>query len=364
MKNFKRVLCVIFCFVFLFSFASCKKSTDGEEGTQTESTDETTEAVVTTINPLTGEDGLNENYIGKRPISVTIQNNNNGKCRPQWGLCDVDIVIEAEVESMCTKYLYIVQDWSKLSKAGPFRSVRVDFVEMAMGFDSILCHWGWSAGMSYGAKESLDASGYDHINALSVEAIRKRDSVCPSGKTASQEYCSYTSGEMIENYINKVNSDEKTSNDIRTTLDTSKITPFSFYDEATALTGGTCNSISFKVGSNNPTFTYKDGLYYGAYGSKDMTDSEGTPYAVANVIVLYSKSIKTMDAKGRVDMDLSEGTGVVASNGTYQNIKWTKGDQYNSFKFYTEDGQEFKLNKGKSYIAIARLSTAEKTTIA
>ena len=357
----RRLLSLILCLVFLFSFAACKKS-DEEVATEAE-TESTTTPVVTDINPLTGESGLNPDYIGKRSISVTIQNNNNGKCRPQWGLCDADVVIEAEVESLVTKYLFIYQDWSKLKKAGPFRSVRVDFVEMAMGFDSILCHWGWSNGVSYGAKELLDATGYDHVNALSVSEIQFRNSVAPSGVSASKEYCSYTTGESIINYIAKVNSDDKTTNDIRTELDTAKATPFAFYDTATALSGGECNSISFKVGSNNATFTYKDGLYYGAYGSKDMTDSEGTPYAVANVVVLYSNEIKTMDGKGRVDMDLTEGTGVVASNGTYQNITWTKGAAENAFKFFAEDGTEFKFNKGKTYIAIARLSNADKTAL-
>lgn len=345
MNNFKRILALLLCLSFVFCFTGCKKIKAEEKDVTTT----TTKAAPSENNPLTGETGFNKDSIGKRPIAITIQNSES-RCRPQWGLCSADVVIEGEVEGTATKYLWLFSDVSKVEKAGPFRSVRRDFVELAMGFDAILVHCGWSSGSKIGAYEYISSTGYDHVgNAVTW------GKVAPNGTSAGQEYCSYTNTELITSAIEK--------GKIRKDIKEEYQSPFSFNSKATNLKDGKCSSIAFRIGNNNATFTWKDGAYYGAYSGIDMKDNNGTPYSVANVIVLYLNSIKAVDSKGRVDMDLSEGTGVVASNGTYQEIKWTKGDGKDMIKLFDKDGKEFKLNVGKSYIALARLSNAEKTVI-
>ncbi len=355
----KRIVSLLLVFVFVISFAACSKvRTEMEEPTSAP----TTEAKeVGTKNPLTGESDFNQDYVGKRPIAVTIQN--NVICRPQWGLGSADITIEAEVEGTETKYLWVYSDPHKLTKGGPFRSVRVDFVEMAMGFDAILVHCGWSYGVPYGAKELLTKTGYDHINGGDYRdndenGIMFRSSTSPNGKQKGREYRSYTKGDSIAKVL--ATSKSKMRQDIKQEY----AHPFSFYDEKTALPGGACNKISFKVGKHSYHFDYSDGLYYGNYGDKALKDYDGNKFAVENVIILYINSVKVMDKKGRVDMDLSGGTGVIASNGTYQNIKWTKGGAKEMFKFTDENGNELKLNVGKTYIGLARNSNAGKTVIA
>lgn len=345
MKNIKRIIAIILCFAMAFCLTSCKKAKEPEKTTET-----TTVAKPRNFNPLTGETDFNKDYIGKRPIGITIQNS-EPRCRPQWGLCSADIVIEGEVEGTATKYIWLFADLSKVEKAGPFRSVRRDFVELAMGFDAILVHCGWSSGTPIGAYEYLSSTGYDHIgNAC------EWGSVAPNGAAAGQEFRSYTNSELIQSAIEKLK--------MRTETKADYLHPFAFYDKATKLNGGDCNSIAFRIGNNNAEFTFKDGAYYGAYSGVPMKDNDGTLYGVSNVIVLYLNSIKVVDNKGRVDMDLSKGTGILASNGTYQEITWTKGDGEDMIKLFDKDGKnEVKLNVGKSYIALARLSNADKTVI-
>lgn len=345
MKNLRRIIALALCLVTIFCLAGCKKS-KGEEEKPTETT---TVAKPSNFNPLTGETDFNKDYIGKRPIGITIQNS-EPRCRPQWGLCSADIVIEGEVEGTATKYIWLFADSSKVEKAGPFRSVRRDFVELAMGFDAILVHCGWSSGTPIGACEYLNSTGYDHI-----DGVCKWGSVAPNGAAAGQEYCSYTNSELIENAIK--------DREIRTETKADYLHPFDFYEKATKLDGGDCNSIAFRIGNNNAEFTWKDGAYYGAYSGTAMKDNNGTLYGVANVIVLYLNGITYPDGY-RCDMDLSKGTGILASNGTYQEITWTKGDGEDMIKLFDKEGKKsIKLNVGKSYIALARLSNADKTEI-
>ncbi|MDO5448821.1 MAG: DUF3048 domain-containing protein [Clostridia bacterium] len=345
MKNVTRIIALMLCLMMVFCLAGCKKSKPEEE----KPTETTTVAKPSNYNPLTGETDFNKDYIGKRPIAITIQNS-EPRCRPQWGLCSADIVIEGEVEGTATKYLWLFADSSKVEKAGPFRSVRRDFVELAMGFDAILVHCGWSSGTPIGAAEYLNSTGYDHI-----DGVCKWGSIAPNGVAAPQEYCSYTNSELIEAAIE--------NREIRTETESTYLHPFSFYDKATKLDGGDCNSIAFRIGNNNAEFTWKDGAYYGAYSGSAMKDNDGTLYGVSNVIVLYLKGITYPDGY-RCDMDLSDGTGILASNGTYQEITWTKGDGEDMIKLFDKTGKkEVKLNVGKTYIALARLSNAEKTEI-
>ena len=346
----KRFLALSLLITMLLTLFGCKK-----EEQKTDEPDATKGVVYSDKNPLTGESNFNKEYVGKRPIAITIQNSEI-RCRPQWGLAAPDIVIEGEVEGTATKYLWLYSDPTKIGKAGPFRSVRRDFVELAEGFDAILVHNGWSSGSSIGAYEYLTSTGYDHINGQDGSTKTWfKDSVAPNGKSAGQEYRAYTTGESIISAIAAKN--------MRTQITDSYANPLSFYETATSLNGGNCSSIAFRIGNNNAKFTWKDGAYYGSYSGVDMKDNNGTAYSVSNVIVLYLNSITYPD-NYRCDMDLSSGSGILASNGTYQEITWKKGEGKDMLKFYDKTGStEIKLNVGKSYIALSRLSNAGKTVI-
>ena len=95
-----------------------------------------------------------------------------------------------------------------------------------------------------------------------------------------------------------------------------------------------------------------------------MVDENGSQMAVTNVILLYFPGYSMIaGTKGSIDMNLSGGTGVVISNGTYQNIKWTKGGPSDMLKITDENGNTFKLNKGKSYIGLVPEANKGATNI-
>ena len=60
---------------------------------------------------------------------------------------------------------------------------------------------------------------------------------------------------------------------------------------------------------------------------------------VTNVLVLYCPVKSMGDAGGCIDMDLTGGNGIYASNGTYEQITWKKGNTPASpLKLYASDG--------------------------
>lgn len=95
------------------------------------------------------------------------------------------------------------------------------------------------------------------------------------------------------------------------------------------------------------------------------TDYE-TDVKMKNLIVLFDNTSYTTKAnykgsgKGETycNYDLAGGKGVLASQGTYTEIKWSKKD--GKLSLTTTDGQPLKLNPGRSWIGYASANNGGK----
>lgn len=341
---------IIITGIFVFG-----KSEDKPKDVPTTTAAQTTTEVPTTqaepvkqINPLTGLEGMDAGVVGKRPVAVVVENSPDA--RPQWGLCSPDIVIEGVVEGGITRMLWLYADVNAIPKVGPVRSARHDFVEMAEGLDAIFVHWGWS----YLAEGAINARKTDHINGLDGKYFF-RDT---SRKVAS-EHTGYTNGEAIAKAI----TDKK----FNTQIDTTYSTPFKFTAPSMAMTpaGGSCEKISIQFSSSYKhdfKFDTGDKLYYNYMNTKPMVEDGGKQMSVTNVIVLYC----TVQPSGPVlmEMDLTGGKGVFASNGAYEEITWTKGNTPSAMlKLYAANGSELVLNAGKSYIGFVPAAQSGSTVV-
>lgn len=334
-------------------FASCGKKDD--ESTEP-SENETTTVQAANVNPLTGESDYNASAVGKRPYAIVVEN--HPSARPQWGLCTPDIVIEGLVEGGISRMLWLYSDVDSIpDQVGPIRSARVDYVEMAAAYDAIYIHWG-------GATTS-GISAYDKIKQLSVDDI---DGISYEGKyfgrsskraSRGSEHTGYTTGEMIKSAVSNFG--------YRTDLKDSYKNLYSFNATAASLAGGACNSI--KTGFSDSymhTFKYNadDGLYYNYMNTAEMVDADGKQMAVSNVFVLFA-DYSIVDSIGHVNYDLSAGTGYYVSNGTYMNIKWSKGNGGTEpLKFFDENGNALSVNTGKSWIGLVPTKMKSATVIA
>lgn len=333
-----------------FTLEGCgKKETPTSKPPKTEAT--TAAPVEAVRNPLTGEPGYDKEALGKRPIAVMI--NNAPPARPQWGLCTPDIVFEGLVEAGTSRMMWVYANPEDVpEKIGSMRSARHDFIEIAESLDAIFVHWGGSI-YAYDALKQRDV---DDIDGITSGEYAHRD----SSRNAPIEHRGYMVGSEIRKLIDRKS--------YRTELSNKNIYPFSFNTDGNYIPGGEqCSEITASF--SNPyshTFKYnqKDKLYYNFMKDVPMTQDGGQQMAVKNVIILFTPVEIYNDSVGCVNMDLTGGTGIYASNGKCEKITWKKGNTpSNPLKLLKSDGSKLTLNPGKSWIGLIPKSRENKVII-
>ena len=323
-----------------------------EEPTTTEPTTViTTEPPVVYRNPLTGEAGYNEELIGNRPVMVVVEN--HPQSRPQWGLTSSDIVFEMVAEGGITRMILMYADASRLpDKIGPVRSTRHYFLDLAEGYDAIFTHFGQS---TY-AKQQLANHDIDNINGYFDGSYFSRD----KSRNVDSEHTAYTTKEWVTKAI--------ADKEYRTTLKDNYTDAFQFnIDGNEVLKDGSCvtATVSFSSGyTYTLDYDKQENVYYSSLNGEPFMSSDGVQQNFQNIVILYTNiSDIAGDTKNRVDFDLSEGEGRYISNGSYEDISWKKGDSTDMLKLYDSEGEELKLNTGRTYIAICDDSREANNTI-
>ncbi len=362
-NKFTKALSLMLALIFIVSaFTGCGGDKDTDEGTtkapqnDVVENNEPVDAVVR--NPLTGEAGYDEALLNNKPVVVVVEN--SPAARPQWGLTSSDMVFEMVAEGGISRMLLVYSDLSRLpAKIGPVRSARPYFIDITRGLGAAFIHFGGSI-EAYNTLNSISISRMDGMANDGTYFKRDADRLA----ITSREHTAYTTNELANDYFTK--------NGLDMNIDEAYKNPFSFNDEAATLSGGSCNKLDFRFSSSYKyTYTYNeaDKLYYSQINGSDFVDSDGNQQSFSNVIILYTDiyldaSQKAKYNEDRMFIEFDSGKGVYASNGTYENITWEKGSSTDSFKFYGADGEELKLNIGKTYVGITDNDNAEKTVIA
>ena len=345
-SKFAKLLSLTLAFIFVLgAFAGCGKDTEEETTTEVATTQAPKETVIR--NPLTGESGYSKKLLKNRPVFVVVENHPDA--RPQWGLKSSDIVWEMVAEGGITRMLLMYADASRLpEKVGPIRSARHYFVDIAEGFDGIFVHFGYSPK----AKSQIENHKVNNINGL-VDNYFYRD----SSRNVASEHTSYTTGEAIKKAIE--------NKEYRTEIEADYKSPFKFNSKTKTLSAP-CDKLTVAF-SSSYTYTYhwsdKIQAYRSTLNGEAVVDSEGEQQSFENIIICYTDITSLNDSKGRMDIDFSEGRGIYASNGSYTEITWKKGDSDDMIKFYNKVGDELSLNVGRTYIAIMDESAEASNTI-
>lgn len=358
-KNDKKVVALtaaaVFVICFIASILFILGRTPEDENISKVTGDPVTEqeAENQIYNPLTGEPGFSPSDVGKRPIAFMV--NNAPGARPQWGLCTPDIVIEGLVEGSASRMMWLYADPETVpEKIGSMRSARHDFLEIAQGLDAIFVHWG---GSTY-AYEALKNSGYDHLDGIYLGPnYTHRDNT----RNVAIEHRGYMIGSEIRELIE--------DRGFRTQVKSEAADPFKFSKNGDrTLGGGVCLQVTTSFSSYySHTFKYdsQTGLYTNYMGETPMTQDGGEVMKVKNVVILYTPVTYLGDSLGRIDMDLTGGTGIYISGGKYETIRWEKGsNEYAPLKLYSENGDELVLNAGKSWIGLIPKARESRTVIA
>lgn len=324
-----------------------------EPSSQPSETETVTQAPAVILNPLTGEAGYNKNAVGKRPISVVIDNASGA--RPQYNMSAADIVVEGEVEGGETRMLWFFSDMTNLpEQIGPTRSARPSFVEFSQFFDSIYVHFGGShsKGDYVGGYEVIKNNNVDDIDGMSVSSCFRRTSDKSSPHNAA------LIGDNLVAAIEKKN--------YRTDINEQSFCTLSFNEKVQTLSDVPCNSASVKISSKTNTHTFN-------YDSAAMVYTNQSDYkapvSFTNIIVMYanSKYIDKQNYKGSgqtetyLNYDFTSGSGKLISCGTTVDFNWnvTNG----KLSFTDTNGNELKLNPGKSWIALASANHSGSVTV-
>ena len=317
------------------------------------------------VNPLTGEPDYNAAAVGKRPVAVVVENEYSTKAiRPQWGIEDPDIIMEAETE-FSTRMLFFWADYTDVpEKVGPTRSARPPFIHFAQLYDAVYIHAGLShsKGDYVGADSVFENEGIDHINLLSYEengTYIGRD----KSRTSTIEHTGYLNGTNCAELIEKQG--------FRTDLDATRFTQFEFNEKPEATGTMDAKTVGFKWSSNCPKhakFTYdeEDGVYRTSDFDEQGREAD-LKFETLMLLLDETVYVKVENYKGSgnsetyCNYNLSGGKCLIATEGKASECTWSV--ESGKIVIKDEKGQPIKLNPGKIYIGYGSSNNGGSYTV-
>ncbi len=335
----KKLLCLLLCFVLMFSFCGCGEPEQPEQG-------EKEPVVVDTpkkpVNPLTGVRNMDEGEQYNRPIAIVV-NNIKVAQTVQTGVAKADIVYETEAEGGITRLVAVFQNTDKLSQIGPIRSARCAFIDIAHAHDAVFVHHGQEPYYAVDQLKEIDS----YVIAENNVGIRK-----PNG--LAWEHRLFANTETLRQKLN--DQGIKTVNETVKNWQT-----WADEKEKIRLSGGQAVSVTIPFSNDYTTvmrYNRETRMYTKYYKDKLVTDAvTGETLNFKNVFVLTTGISPLYSAYVKIDMNGGDGYYLV--NGTYVPIKWSKGGTYGEFKFTNLDGTPLTVNAGTSYVCIADKSTSQ-----
>ena len=289
---------------------------------------------------LTGE--YVDEAIGKRrPVAFMIDNVQGAF--PHYGFRNGGVMIEAPVDTgEQTRKLLIMEDYDDLDRIGSLRSSRDYYISYALGFDAIYCHYGQAA---Y-ALPFLEDDIVNNISGLMPYGgnffYRSSDLVAPHNAQAS--------GKSINEAIEYLGYEKNHKDDVETSFKFQRVgesIDMSSGEDAKYVTSG--------FASSNSSFVYneEDGLYYRSqFGSEEIDGATNEQVRVKNVLLEYENCSNYEDSTYLHFEVKGKGRGKYLTDGKAIDITWEREDQYSPAKYYTADGEELRMNTGKTYVLI------------
>ena len=283
------------------------------------------------ISPITGE--VFDEPLPGRPLQLSIDNVRDAI--PQSNLSHADIIYEFPVEGLQTR-LQAIFHTDIPGFFGPCRSVRPYFVDLAREYKAGYIAYGWS-----GAAKKYLMKGYvPWINGMfhTDDFYRVDDKAGP--------HDAYIKWENIKkNFIDEENWWDPPQ----------KIRSFKFLSGAQVNEGEAIKEVSFDYPYSKCEFTYNEenGKYKRTISGEDYIDKEtGKAIQVDNVLV-QKVSSKVLDQKGRLEIDMCKGGEALLFNGgVVVKGTWSRKDLDSRTIFKDENGEEFKLMPGKTWVEV------------
>lgn len=308
-------------------------------------TDEPSKSTV--LNPLTGLSGFCETAVGKRPVTVMV--NNIAQALPHRGLSKADIVYEVVVEGGITRMMAVFADQDHIPYVGPVRSARHYYVDLALPYDPIFVHFGGSPA----GYERIKTTGIDHVDGMAYSESFYQDK--QRARNKGREHSYFISSEEIGPIMQKAGISG----------DGDAKAPFAFSDQEIIPASQDAHEVYVPFsGSASSGFSYNrsTGLYSKQRNGEDHMDGDTNKVLqYENILILYTNIGSYNGEAYRRDVALSSGNGYYITNGGKEPIQWKKGNPSAQFSFVKENGEALSVNPGKTYICIVGKDQQSKT---
>lgn len=299
--------------------------------------------------PLTGE-WIPEKIAKKRPYAI--QFSNYKTVGNQWGLGEADIVYEALVEGGITRLLGVGQQF-KGKKIGSIRSSRHYFVSFADEYNPIYIHFGKTK-YAVSKLQELNIDNLDGTTGIG-NIVFYRDQNIKAPHNAFTSIDGIKAGIKSKGYSKKITQNTKEH--------------YKFHDEVMKLNDGkVANNISLQYSSYmSPYFEYNsiDGLYYRFQFDGAHKDSNNDKQLSFTNVIIQIVDEWDIDKNGYQTMDIedSSGKGYYITQGSFIPIKWKKKEKDKWMRYYNENGDELKINPGKTFISVFPEKRSESIVI-
>lgn len=268
------------------------------------------------------------------PVAIMIENHT--EARPQAGLAKANLVIEAEVEGGITRFLAFYASGDKPDRIGPIRSARPYFIDWAKGLSALYVHVGGSPE----ALAKIIKENVLDVNEFYNEKYFWRDGV------NSAPHNVFTSGENLDKYL-----DKKGLND-------GDFISWEFKNDSEFDKRGDIQSISIgyvrELYGVEWKYNKEENDYIRYEADEPHLDESGELVGAKNIAVAYMDA-EVLDSELRLKMDtIGEGDSIVCMDGNCQPGKWKKISSTSRVRFYDNEDNELKFNRGTTWVEVVR----------
>lgn len=296
--------------------------------------------IVLVESTLNGEK-VEEGVVNRRPLAIVVEN--HSEARPQRGLSDASVIYEAIAEGGITRFLAIFGPKSAV-KVGPVRSARTYFNGWALEYNALYGHVG-------GKLDALQEIPKLGINDLDQFGIGTRAYQREPKEGVATEHTMFTSTDKLWEVAKSYKKYDITTN---------ATAPLLWKEEEVAdkRSKGQTVTIDFSNATYQVVWNYDHPAnnYKRVLVGQPHIDGNNNKQLSAKTIVIQEVNrepiVTEINENGFRFSMLGKGPAKIIQDGTVVEGQWKKPDQKSRTKFYDQDGNELKLNRGTMWIEV------------
>lgn len=284
---------------------------------------------------------IDESLKNQRPIAAMVDNEK--AALPHYGLSQADVVYEimnSTKNDRITRLMVLVKDWEKIEQLGSIRSTRPTNILLAAEWNAVLCHDGGPFYIDPYLANDYSAhfsGGFDRVN--NGKKREFTEYICTGNLDSKFEASNY-SKEYDEFYPGphyQFSDEELTLEGADDVIDAKEIVlPFKH------------NQSTLKYNEETQTYDYYD------YGEIHKDPGNGDAVLTFKNVLIQNCTFHQYDENGYMIYNCIDTNrdGYYVTNGKAIPVTWGKVGDAEPTRYFDMDGNEIKINTGKTYVTL------------